>query len=323
MPHELAAIKHRLRSGAEFSGDEIAESIVDGSQVPIKVVLQAKPQLDGNARFGDINWGHVNWDSNMGILYSQVEDLWDECLWNDFLIHQDSDGNTFSPNDSIWQYRLTASRFRHNNLAMQFFGIARAMMARMDSNELHSQLGVRDVKAVSKSGRKQLIQLAPPSAPTEDGVALMAARLYATEPYYMELLHESRQEIGGASLNDLLRAWTVISRTAEILRDEIMNVDVSDGSKPNSWLQKFVPVLQVDALSRAIAEAINIQLIQARTIVEFFTFRGTDGQELWAQPLVLKPINNETYIILSHAHPMTRSLPCARPNCILPTRIVS
>jgi hypothetical protein len=102
----------------------------------------------------------------------------------------------------------------------------------------------------------------------------------------MELIHEPRQELGGASLNDLLRAWTVISRTAEILRDEIMGVDVSDGLKLNSWLPRFVPVLQVDALSRAIAEAINIQLIQARTIVEFFTFRGTDGQELWAQPLI-------------------------------------
>lgn len=37
--------------------------------------------------------------------------------------------------------------------------------------------------------------------------------------------------------------------------------------------------------------------------------------------LVHKHINNGTCIILSHAHPMTRSLPCARPNCILPARI--
>ena len=291
MPHELAAIKHKLLSGAEFSGVEIAESIVDGSQVPIKVILQVKPQLGGNAQFGNINWDHVIWDSNMGILYSHIEDLWDDCLWNDYLIHQNSEGNTFSPNDSTWQFRLTASRFRHNNLAMQFFGIARAMMANMDSNKLHSQFMVRDVRAVSKHGRKQLIKLAPASAPTEDGVGLLAARLYATEPYYMELIHESRQELGGATLNDLLSAWTVISRTAEILRDEVMSVEFSDSSQPNSWLSRFVPVLQVDALSRAIADAMDIQLGQARTIVEFFTYRGAGGQDLWAQPLV--PISIE------------------------------
>lgn len=39
--------------------------------------------------------------------------------------------------------------------------------------------------------------------------------------------------------------------------------------------------------------------------------------------LVYKPINNETCITLSHAHPMTRSLLCDRPNCILPMRTVS
>lgn len=288
---EFATLKHRLANGAEFSADEIAESIVDGCQVPIKVVLQGKPQLNGNSQFGDINWDHVNWDSNMGILYAYVEDLWDDCLWNDFRISQESEGNIFFPNNPIWQYRLTASRLRHDNLTMQFFGISRAMLARMDSNELHSRLGVRDVKAISKNGRKQTIRLTPPSAPTDDGVALLAARLYATEPYYMELLHEPRQEIGGASLNDLLGAWTVISRTAAILRNDLTGISVPDESKPNSWLPRFVPILQIDALSRAVAEAINIQLLQARTIVEFFTFRGADGQELWAQPLV--PISTE------------------------------
>lgn len=39
--------------------------------------------------------------------------------------------------------------------------------------------------------------------------------------------------------------------------------------------------------------------------------------------VVYRPINNETCIILSHAYHMTRSQPCDRPNCILPTRIAS
>ena len=46
----------------------------------------------------------------------------------------------------------------------------------------------------------------------------------------------------------------------------------------------------------------------------------------WAKAnghLVLQHISSETCIILSPAHPMTRSLPCDRPNCILPTRTVS
>ena len=49
--------------------------------------------------------------------------------------------------------------------------------------------------------------------------------------------------------------------------------------------------MQIDALAQAIAAAVNIQLIQARAILEFLIFRGDDGQELWAQPLV--PISIE------------------------------
>jgi ATP/maltotriose-dependent transcriptional regulator MalT len=53
--------------------------------------------------------------------------------------------------------------------------------------------------------------------------------------------------------------------------------------------------------------------------------RGNDPWLLyWAGiALVSQHINNETCIILSHAHPVTRSLQCDRPNCILPTRIES
>lgn len=39
--------------------------------------------------------------------------------------------------------------------------------------------------------------------------------------------------------------------------------------------------------------------------------------------LVYKHINNETCIILSHAHIITRCLQCDRLNCILPTRIMN
>ena len=39
--------------------------------------------------------------------------------------------------------------------------------------------------------------------------------------------------------------------------------------------------------------------------------------------LVQQPRNNETCIMLSHTHPMTRSWLCDRPNCISPTRIAS
>jgi len=60
----------------------------------------------------------------------------------------------------------------------------------------------------------------------------------------------------------------------------------------HAWMPEYAPTLQVGALVDALAAATGINKPEGRRIVEFFTFRGNAGQEIWAQPLV--PVGPET-----------------------------
>src|SRR5690606_32929089 len=47
---ELSAVKLDLPGGFEWSPGEVLESLVDGIEVPVRVVLQASPNPAGNPR---------------------------------------------------------------------------------------------------------------------------------------------------------------------------------------------------------------------------------------------------------------------------------
>jgi len=182
---DLVASKLMLPISTEkFTPDEIISAVVDGIQMPIKAVLENSPSLSGNPRFNDMNWYHVVEDFNLGILYTHLESIWDDCLWNDYFVTQVKEGNVFTLKDPIWQYRLVASRFRNDNLSMQFFQLAAlTYRTRMRTAALNAQMNVRDVKSITKRGHKQVIQLKALAEPSTEYLALFSAQCYASEPY--------------------------------------------------------------------------------------------------------------------------------------------
>jgi hypothetical protein len=119
----------------------------------------------------------------------------------------------------------------------------------------------------------------------EDAHAL-AMRTYAQEPYYVDLLSVPREQIGDATLADLMQAWTVLVRAINVVRDEFPNVDHDETPAPHVWAHQFVPVLQTNALAQGISNAMGIEYRRALKILHFFVFRGEAGQDLYSQPLV-------------------------------------
>lgn len=283
MIHELAEMKLNLQSGASFTPDEIVQSMVDGAQVPIKFILSNQKETDGKPEYSHVNWDGVISDFNLGILYTHIEAIWDDCLWNDFLMLEKEKLAIFSPENVIWQSRLVASQFRTDNLNMQRSDQAGIFFSRFDEKKLQEIIGIRNIKGLQKAGRKQVISFEKSSL-TDVAIPLFAARLYASEPYYSELLSESQIHLCGASLNDLLKAWAIVSNLAIVMRNNLLNEDTTH--KSLSLLQNYTPIIQIDVLARAISTELSIQLDQANALVKFLTFEAKIGQELWAQPLI-------------------------------------
>lgn len=296
MMHELAAVKLDLQVGAGFSPDEIIQSMVDGVQVPLKRILERDPDLQGNAEFGKLNWDDIRHDSNLGTLYSHIEDLWDDCLWNGYKAVRHGQEVMFSPRDVAWLGRSVMSRIRLDSLSREFAAHALQTQKQLSYKRLLHTLGPINVRALSKEGRRQSIRLTPFDVESKEGIKLLTMRAYASEPYYTELLEESQPRLQGATLNQLLTAWIVVSRVSEILREDLDQLDIRKPSEPKTWLPNFAPVLQTKALKAAVSLACKASLEQSEALVEFFVFRGKPDEELWAQPLL--PVSKEAVVPL-------------------------
>lgn len=291
MMHQLAGIKLDLKVGASYSPDEIVQSIVDGTEVPLKRILEKNPDLQGNPDFSSLDWNELIFDAHLGTLYMHIEDLWDDCLWNGYRLARHEGEFIFVPKESEWQKRYLASRFRLDSLNREFAAHALQAQSRPNYKYFLQALGPINVKSITKAGRKQRINLSHFDVDSKDGIRLITMRAYASEPYYTDLLSESQHRLQGATLDQLLTAWIIISRASEVLLNELSVTEAGERHEPRARLPPFAPVIQIKALKTAISNACKTSLEQSAALLDFFVFRGKSDQELWAQPLL--PVSSE------------------------------
>lgn len=289
---DLAAIRLPLQGGHSFSPDEIIQSIVDGGQVSIKVVLGLKQSLSGSANFKKLDWKDLVSDFNLGNLYQQLEQLWDDCLWNDYRVDDGPVAKLFMPRDPFWSQLHAASRARQSNLMMEFFGRARAHLKQLVAEGRNPLFGSKEVKSIEKVGRRKIVRFSSSEKLSEHALSLQIARAYASEPYYSNLLEAPQQGLGGGSLNELISAWHVVVQCSELLIKRMGTEEPKLAPAESNSLNDFAPVLQRDALRRAIHESVGVDYKRSGYLLDFLTYRADPAQELWAQPLVLVNVDS-------------------------------
>ncbi|SHN25680.1 nuclease-related domain-containing protein [Rhizobacter sp. OV335] len=294
MMHEVAALKLKTEEGAEFAPEELIQSMVDGIQVPLKRVLEKDPDLSGNAEFGKLDFDGLLGDFARSNLYSHIEALWDDCLWNGYLPSRDERRVTFKLQNPSWQIRAVVSRLRMASLAREFALHSMEIHRRPLLQAMVADVGLVDVTCLTKMAGRQSLRLAPMDLRSKEGGWLLAMRGYASEPYYTELLNEVQPKLKGATLNQLLTTWAIVSKAAHLLRQEVEARESVNSTDPKTWLPGFAPVLQRKALNEAIAAACSTSFEQTQALAEFLVFRGASDQELWAQPLL--PVSKDTLV---------------------------
>lgn len=283
---EMAGLKLGLPGGVDWMPNEVVESLVDGIELPIRVVLQGSPSLAGNPRMNQVQWTEAGLELNLGILYRFAEDLWDDCLWNSYKMIEKGRLKVFLPQDVdvLRAYRIGLAR--RTSLSMAFSMIATQFQR--EALAKGARLRVRDVCGIERRGKRQIIKVAKQGVSTEVLKELSVMRTLAAEPYYEELLEEHLESLQGLTLSALIDAWTVISRAAHVMIQSVAEKharNVGD-DRVHAWMPEYAPTLQVDSLVDTLAAAAGIGELEGRRIVEFFTFRGAAEQEIWAQPLV-------------------------------------
>jgi hypothetical protein len=172
------------------------------------------------------------------------------------------------------------------------------------------RLRVREICGIERRGKHQIIKVSRHGESTEIIKEISILRGLATEPYYGELLEERLESLQGLTLSALIDAWTVLSCAARVLVQSIGEKHARNlgGDRAHALLAECAPTLQVEALVDALAAAAGITRLEGRRVVEFFTFRGQPGQEIWAQPLVPVGLNTVAPVFAAIVAPNLRRL---------------
>ena len=293
MMHELTAMK--LDSGpAPLGPEEAIQGMVDGMQIPVKQILKAVTDLSGSPNYADLEWDDLHFDLVLGTLYAHIEGLWDDCLWNGYQSTTDGRRVRFDFRDDFWLRSQIVGQTRLKALKAE--SVAHAVDAHREmiysGRYLPPLMG--NVKSITKAGRSQVINVGNFERDSDELLRLVTMKILSTEPYYDDLLAESQPLLQGATLDQLLNAWALVSSVARRLNKEASETQIKNPDNPKSWLPSFAPVLHLRALYQAASETCRTTLAQGRALIDFLVYRGGHNQELWAQPLV--PVSRDAVV---------------------------
>jgi len=285
--HELGATKLNIQTNTKFTPDELIQSLIDGVELPIKVVLSSEGNVKNEGPdFSRVDLNEAILDFNLGIIYRLSESLWDDCLWNDYRVDVERKLIKFTPFDLEMHKIQIVSESREMFLTMQF--LTGCKMALNDPSRINllKAIKIPRVSEIIKDGKNQILKTVQADSTDEVVSNLVIGRAYASEPYYSELLNERQTRLDGASVQQLLASWALVQSAVRLKYEEINKELTISEEKLIASFHQFCPIFQRKALVNSITKSLKVTFKQANLLIDFLTYSGEASQELWAQPLV-------------------------------------
>lgn len=283
---DLANTQVRLVDGEEWNIESVLSNLLDGVLLPLTAALQG-PSVQAEDSLADVQWSHVTDEINLGVFYGQAEGLWEDCLWNTYILAVANDKVLAVPSDLDAKIGFIAASARKISLGVEaMFHATQVLRFEQGRGYIPKILEVKDIRY--EDGR-QRIELDSHELDMDSCALLLAVRLLACPPYYDNLVFEPQKLLQGLTLSQLFDGWMVASRAARVLYEKTAQAYrqewVADPDAPSD-MREFVPFFTRDALVTALHQAAGLTGAQAEVVIDFLTFRATKGQLLWTQPLV-------------------------------------
>ncbi|MDO3624346.1 hypothetical protein Q3O98_25050 [Ralstonia pseudosolanacearum] len=271
------------RRGNAFTPDEVLEAIIDGA----KHVLRRARENQGFGGAGDQPEA-VSVDAvasevlGMGTGLEMLRRQWHAVLWGG--AHVFVDPRPSGP----YAIDKTASELeRMASVDLQ----RRQVTIGRDTRELkelylRNRLGERRVLAWGNSGgsAQRLVVTTIDGLPEEQ--RQMAIELAVWQKAQINLpitdfLEESHPSLKGTTYQQVLRAWYCLT----LLVQNEYSEAVDDYEKFGEDSRPPITCLQSDQLNGALCEALDIQPVEAKAVINFLTYKG-HHQTLWERPLL-------------------------------------
>jgi hypothetical protein len=283
---DLSRLQVTTADGQSYDAESTLSAMVDGIAIPVGAALGG-PHKDSNDNLSDANLRDISLELNLGMFYDQAENLWEDCVWNTYILGGAPSNMVAVPTDIEAKRGVRASATRKIVLGIE--AMSYAAQAFGQAQQLGIPSRIKQVKTVRMDGDRQRIEVGHTDVDPHSQTMLFALLLMACPPYFESLLEEAHQSLGGLSISQLFDGWMVVSLAARRLWEdtyEVRRASASQDASSADNLGGFIPFFTQEALVNALEQAAGIQTAGAYALVDFLTFNGGQKQQLWTQPLV-------------------------------------
>lgn len=289
------------RDGVAHSLDQIAQSDIDGLQLPLRMILNQKPAHTKEAQSRTESLSDISADYAIGTFYKIIEDLWEECLWNNYVLTESAQGVKLSPArpaDASWKW-ITLSRRSAVHHASSLHHHSTFEQARRSYS--HTALGIpRPIVSITAVDGTYTFVLAADEIIGERSRESYVLIQEALQPYYIELARFQSPRLAGGTLIDVIKCWTVLQSLVSLLKK---GAHVSNNQQPpaQALAELTTPRIPRGALIEAISDSLCVTSDISQKLLEFFTYSPSAAQrheenELWTQPLIA--LNDSELLVL-------------------------
>ncbi|WCE09022.1 hypothetical protein [Pseudomonas sp. JBR1] len=279
------------RDGASHSLDQVAQSDIDGLQLPLRMILSHNtPHLE-NPQPHTESQDDIAADYALGIFYKIMENLWDECLWNNYAITESAKGVKFSPvrpADANWKGITLCRRSTVYHATHIHY---HSIFERERHLGSHAALGIpRPIIAIEATDRSYTFKLAADDAISEQSRSVYVLIREALQPYHLEYLQFQSPTLAGGTITDVIKCWTVLQSLVFLLQKGA-HVLRNQRDYKQALTEITAPRISKSALIETIGESLDISNEISQRLVSFFTYTPSvahrhEENELWTQPLI-------------------------------------
>lgn len=283
---DLSRMQVTTADGQSYDAESTLSTMVDGIAIPIGAALGGAISKTSD-NLSDAKLEDIILEMNLGIFYDQAVNLWEDCVWNTYILGGVPSKMLALPTDVEAKRGVRASATRKIVLGIEAMSYATQAFGKAQQAGIPSRL--KQVQAVRTDGDFQHIEVGHTEVDPHSQTMLFALRIMACPPYFESLLEESHQSLGGLSLSQLFDGWMVVSLATRRLWEDTYEARRALASLDSSSadnLSGFIPFLTKEALVGALGQAAGLPTAAAHALVDFLTFNGGQKQQLWTQPLV-------------------------------------
>ena len=284
--YDLTKVRVTTADGRSYDVESILATVIDGVTIPLRFSLNGRSN-DVNDNFSNVRWEDVALELNLGAIYDQAEAIWEDCVWNNYVLKGNSQNMIVVPTKMDAKRGAHAATARKAVLAIE--AITYAIQAIQQIHEKGISPRLKSVKAVLNDRHRQRIELGTDEMDPHSQAMLFALQTMACPPYFESLIDDPQPRLNGLSISQLFDAWIIVSQAARLLWEgtaESRNATITGVTGGLSDMTKYIPSFTKAALSEALQNATHISSSGAHTVIEFLTFRGNAKQQIWSQPLI-------------------------------------